>query len=70
MGMFTFVIVLVFMIFVAPVWIFFSYLGKTRSGKMLSNEDEKMLEELWKMAQKMEDRVNTLETIFDSERKE
>ncbi|RZV45918.1 MAG: envelope stress response membrane protein PspB, partial [Sphingomonadaceae bacterium] len=32
-----------------------------------SNEDEKMLEELWESAQRMESRINALETILDNE---
>ena len=30
-------------------------------------EDEKMLEDIWESAQKMESRINTLETILDDQ---
>lgn len=56
-----------FMIFVAPLWIIFGYLGRTKSAGQLTREDEQMLADLWQMARKMEDRVENLETIFDVE---
>jgi phage shock protein B len=54
----------IFMLFVAPVWIFFNYLGKSKAAGKLTREDEKMLEDLWKMAKKMDDRVDNLEIIL------
>lgn len=64
---FSSVIIITFLLFVAPLWIFFNYLSKTRSSKLLSKEDEKMLEDLWIMAKKMENRIATLETILHEE---
>lgn len=63
-----FVLLILFMVVVAPIWIIFNYLGKVSASKNLSKEDEKMLEELWLMAKKVEERVETLETILDVEK--
>lgn len=68
MSPFTFVLILIFLVVVVPAWIFFNFLGKLRSNRMLSSEDEKMLAELWQVSRKMEDRINVLETILKSEK--
>ena len=54
-----------FMVVVLPLLIIFHYVTKWKQTKSLSSEDEKMLEDLWESAQKMESRINTLETILD-----
>lgn len=53
--------------FVIPLIVVLHYMTRWRETKSLSNEDEKMLEDLWENAQKMESRINTLETILDDE---
>ncbi len=58
-------VAVLFTIFVAPLWIIFNYLGKTKSAGQLTKEDEQMLSELWQMARKMDERMKNLETIFD-----
>jgi phage shock protein B len=50
-----------------PLWIIFHYLTKMKTSKGLSPEDEKMLSEVWESANKMQDRINTLERILDIE---
>ena len=50
---------------VAPIWIVSHYVTKWRTAKGLSNDEARTLEELWKTAQGMEKRVNTLEAILD-----
>lgn len=60
-------IIIVFLTVVAPLWIFFHYVTRWKQAKGLSREDEKMLAELWESAKRMESRINTLETILDSE---
>ncbi|MCW5700790.1 MAG: envelope stress response membrane protein PspB [Rhodospirillales bacterium] len=58
---------IVFLIFVAPIWIIAHYVTRWRTAKVLSAEDEKMLAELWDLAPRMESRINTLERILDAE---
>ena len=43
------------------------YVTKWKDAKGLTKEEEKMLEEIWASAQKMESRINALETILDDE---
>ena len=50
-----------------PLLIVMHYVTKWKGTKSLSNEDEKMLEDLWESAQRMESRINTLETILDDQ---
>ena len=52
---------------VFPLWIIFHYVTKWKTSKGLSTEDEKMLSEVWESANRMEDRINTLERILDVE---
>ncbi|HET6656219.1 MAG TPA: envelope stress response membrane protein PspB [Gammaproteobacteria bacterium] len=59
-------IVVIFCIFVAPLWLILHYGTKRRQAQGLTREDEKMLSELWQLANRMESRVNSLETILDS----
>jgi phage shock protein B len=57
----------IFMMFVAPIWIVAHYLTRWRTAKTLSAEDEKLLAEIWESMDKMEGRINTLERILDAE---
>ena len=50
-----------------PLWIIFHYITKMKTSKGLSPADEKMLSEVWDSANKMEERINTLERILDIE---
>ncbi len=50
---------------VAPIWIVSHYVTKWRLAKGLSNDEAQTLEDLWKIAQNMDKRVKTLETIID-----
>ena len=58
---------ILFLTVVAPLWIIFHYITKIKASKGLSSEDEKMLSEIWESANRMEDRINTLERILDIE---
>ncbi len=68
MGAFMFIpAMLIFLVFVAPIWIIAHYATRWRTSKVLSPEDEKMLSELWDLAPKLESRINTLESILDAQ---
>ena len=64
-----FVPLVIFLAIVAPLWIIFHYMTRWRTSKTLSGEDEKMLQELWQSAARMEERIRTLERILDTEAK-
>ena len=50
---------------VVPLVVVLHYVTKWKDAKGLSREDEKMIEDIWESAQKMESRINALETILD-----
>ena len=56
-----------FLTIVLPLIIIGHYTTRWRSSKSLSNADAQMLEEVWENAQKMESRINAMETILDDE---
>jgi phage shock protein B len=58
---------ILFMLFVAPTWLILHYRGKRQINKGLSESDYKDLQILADKAEKMSERINTLETILDSE---
>ena len=61
----------VFMIIVAavvlPLAVVLHYVTKWKSSRTLSGHEQRMLEEPWQDAQKMESRINALETILDDQ---
>lgn len=61
------VIGIIFVAFVLPLVVVLHYVTKWKSSRGLSNDEQKMLEDLWRDAQKMESRINTLETILDDQ---
>jgi phage shock protein B len=62
-----FVPVVIFMTIVAPVWIYMHYRSKQRAQGALSDDERLELETLAAHAQRMMDRIDTLEAILDSE---
>jgi phage shock protein B len=50
-----------------PIWITLHYKYKTRAGNRLNATETAMLEQITATAQRMEQRVATLERILDSE---
>ncbi|MGI9419387.1 MAG: envelope stress response membrane protein PspB [Geminicoccaceae bacterium] len=52
---------------VAPLAIFMHYFTRWRTSKGLSADDERLLDELWRSAQAMEKRIETMETILKQE---
>jgi phage shock protein B len=67
MGGAGFILGLLFLIIVAPIWIVAHYLARWRSTRRLSAEDEKALGELGQAARRMEARVAALERVLDAE---
>jgi len=62
-----FVLGILFLVIVAPIWIIFHYITVWRSARRLSGDDEKALGELWHSARRMEGRIEALEKVLDSE---
>jgi phage shock protein B len=59
--------VIIFMIFVAPIWLILHYRSKKQVNQGLSEEEYVTLQELADKAEKMGDRIHTLEAILDAE---
>ncbi|WP_038149234.1 envelope stress response membrane protein PspB [Tolumonas lignilytica] len=64
MGIF-FVPTIVFMVVVAPIWLILHYWTQSRMNRGLSGEERQQLEDALALAQKLEQRIVTLETILD-----
>ena len=58
---------ILFMIFVAPIWVIMHYRSKNKIGQGLSDQELSQLNELAQRAEKMADRIKTLEAILDAE---
>lgn len=64
---FMMVILLLFVVIVLPLWLLLHYITKWRQARGLSSEDEQMLVDLWQSARRMEERIESLETILDAQ---
>jgi len=65
-----FPIVMVFLTVVLPLVIIMHYVTKWKATQGLSDDEQRLLEDLWKESQAMESRVNALETILNDENPE
>jgi len=59
--------VIIFMLIVAPIWLILHYRSKRQISQGLSEEEYIQLSELSELADKMADRIKTLEAILDAE---
>ena len=59
--------VIVFIAIPAPLFIVLHFITKWKQSREISGGDEKMLEDIWQLARRLEERLETLETILDSE---
>lgn len=62
-----FVPIIVFLVIVAPLWIFMHYRSKQRAQSELSEDERDALESLSGRAEMMAERIETLESILDAE---
>ena len=58
---------IMFMIFVAPIWVIMHYRSKRKMSEGLSESELNQLNDLSNGAEKMADRIKTLEAILDAE---
>ena len=59
--------IIIFMIFVAPIWLILHYRSKKQMNQGISAEEYTSLQDLADKADKMADRIHTLESILDAE---
>ncbi|MDJ0758649.1 MAG: envelope stress response membrane protein PspB [Woeseiaceae bacterium] len=57
----------VFIVICLPLIIVMHYVTKWKQGREISGDDEQMLEDLWQMSKRIEDRIETLERILDDD---
>lgn len=65
--LFAFVPTIIFIGFVAPLWIFLHYRSKHAGRAALSGDEREELERLAEASGRMADRIETLEAILDVE---
>lgn len=58
---------IVFFAIPAPLFIVFHFMTKWKQSREISGGDEKMMEDIWRLSQRLEDRLEALETILDNE---
>ncbi len=58
---------IVFLAIPAPLFIILHFITKWKETREISGGDEKMLEDMWLLAQRLEERLESLETILDGE---
>jgi phage shock protein B len=63
----TWVLAILFLTIVVPLWIVMHFVTKWKMTRELSTSEEDMIEEVWNIAHRMESRINALETILDAE---
>ena len=54
-------------LFVALPWLIFHYVIRWKTAATLTNEDEKLMEELYDLARRLDERVCTVERIMTAE---
>lgn len=59
--------IILFLTIVAPLMVVLHFVTKWKQSREISGDDEKMLEDMYVMSQRMEDRIITLEKILDDE---
>lgn len=59
--------VIIFMIFVAPIWLILHYRSRNKINAGLNDDERQSLQDLARTAERLQDRVKTLEAILDAE---
>ncbi|ATM78357.1 MULTISPECIES: envelope stress response membrane protein PspB [Serratia] len=57
----------IFVLFVAPIWLWLHYSNRQQSGVQLSHQEMQRLTQLGEQATRMRDRIQALEDILDAE---
>jgi phage shock protein B len=64
MGEVIFPLMIVAMIFIGLPWLVFHYVTKWKQAPRITDEDEKLLDDLYHAARRLEDRLQTVERII------
>lgn len=58
------------MLFIGMPWVILHYITKWKQAPKITNEDEKLLDELYTLARRLEDRLSTVERIIAADHPE
>ena len=58
---------IVFLAIPAPIFIVLYFITQWKQSREMSGSDEQMLEDLWGLSHRLEERLEALETILDNE---
>ncbi|MBA3987727.1 envelope stress response membrane protein PspB [Aliidiomarina maris] len=58
---------ILFLVFVAPIWLILHYRSRNKISSGLNENERETLRQLAQTAERMQDRVRTLESILDAE---
>jgi phage shock protein B len=61
---------IVFIAIPAPLFIVLYFITRWKEAREISGGDERMLEDLWALSQRLEERLESLERIMDNEQPE
>ncbi len=59
--------IVLFLTIVIPLIVVLHFITKWKQSREISGDDEKMLEDMYEMSQRMEERIGALETILEDE---
>ena len=65
-----FPIVIVAIVVIGLPWLIFHYITRWKTAATLTNEDEKLMEELYDLARRLDDRMCSIERIMTAENPE
>ena len=60
-------IIAIVSLFIGLPWLIFHYVTKWKTAKVLTNDDEKLLDDLYEAARRLDDRLCTIERIMTAE---
>lgn len=58
---------ILFLTIALPLYIVMHFVTRWKQSREYSHDDEQMLEDLWLLSQRLEDRLETLERILDND---
>ncbi len=59
--------VILLLVIAVPLFIVLHFVTKWKQTREISQDDEQLLEDLWELSQRLEDRLETLEKILDDD---
>jgi phage shock protein B len=60
-------VAIVAMLFIGLPWLIFHYITRWKTAATLTNDDEKLMEELYDLARRLDDRMCSIERIMTAE---